>query len=76
MLIAPTLVPVSATVVGCDEEGVAGAAAGGFAGVAPGLDGVAALPVWANADKVKVTATARRTRTNLLFIGSIELLGT
>ena len=44
--------------------------------MAAGLDGVAALPVWANAEIVKVTATARRTRRNLLVIGSVELLGT
>jgi hypothetical protein len=56
--------------------GMPGAEGSGFAGVAAGLDGVAALPVWARAENVKVTAIARRTRTNLLFIGSIELLGT
>jgi hypothetical protein len=39
-------------------------------------DGVAALPVWANAENVNVTATARSTRRNLLVIGSVELLGT
>jgi hypothetical protein len=60
---APTLVPE----LGADAA----------AGVdAAGLDGVAALPVWANAEIVKVTAQARRTRKNLLFIGSVELLGT
>jgi hypothetical protein len=49
----------------------------GAAGVvAPGLDGVAALPVWANAENVKVAARARRILKSLLFIGSIELLGT
>jgi hypothetical protein len=42
--------------------------------MASGEDGVAALPVWAKAEIVKVTATARRTRTSLLFIGSVELL--
>ena len=69
MLMVPTFVPVLGPVV------VAGAVAAGEAGVAAGLDGVA-LPVWANAENVNVTATARRTRTNLLFIGSVELLGT
>jgi hypothetical protein len=68
---APTFVPVmlGAVVVAAEP-------AGGVAGVAPGLDGVAALPVWAKAESVSVTAIARRIRTNLLFIGSIELLGT
>jgi len=37
---------------------------------------VAALPVWASAENVNVAATARRIRKNLLFIGSLELLGT
>jgi hypothetical protein len=37
---------------------------------------VAALPVWANAENVNVTAMARRTRRKLLFIGSVVLLGT
>jgi hypothetical protein len=56
---------------------VAGAEpAGVVAGAAAALDGVAALPVWASAENVKVTAIARSTRTNLLFIGSVELLGT
>jgi hypothetical protein len=32
---------------------------------------VAALPVWAKAEMVKVTAQARRTRKNLLVIGSV-----
>jgi hypothetical protein len=54
---------------------VAGVAEGA-AGVAAGLDGVAALPVWANAENANVTAMARRTRRNLLVIGSVELLGT
>jgi hypothetical protein len=40
------------------------------------LEGVAAVPVWANAENVKVAARARRILINLLFIGSIELLGT
>jgi hypothetical protein len=55
---------------------VAGAvdAAGGV--VAAGLDGVAALPVWANAEHVKVTAIASTKLRNLLFIGLVELLGT
>jgi hypothetical protein len=43
---------------------------------AAGAAGVVALPVWANAEKVRVTAQARRTRKNLLVIGSVELLGT
>jgi hypothetical protein len=60
---APTLVPVLG----------AGAAAGDEAA---GLAGVAALPVWANAEIVKLTAQARKTRKNLLVIGSVELLGT
>ena len=66
---APTFVPVLTPVV-------AGAAEEGLAGVAAGLDGVAALPVWANAEIANVTAVARRTRRNLLVIGSVELLGT
>jgi hypothetical protein len=65
MLMAPTLVPV--LIVGAGAEA---------ADVAAGLDGVAALPVWAKAETVKVTATARRIRRNLLVIGSVELLGT
>jgi hypothetical protein len=67
MLMAPTFVPVlgPVVVVGAEESGLAGVA-----------DGVAALPVWANAENVNVTAMARRTRKNLLFIGSVELLGT
>ena len=67
----PTLVaPVGPVVVAGAEP------AGVVAGAAAALDGVAALPVWASAENVKVTAIARRTRTNLLFIGSVELLGT
>jgi hypothetical protein len=67
MLMVPTLlVPVV----------VAGAVAAGLAGADTALEGVAALPVWANAENVNVTATARRTRKNLLVIGSVELLGT
>ncbi len=69
MLIVPTLVPVPAPVV-------AGVEAAGVAGAAAEPDGVAALPVWANAEIVNVTAAARSTRKNLLFIGSLELLGT
>jgi hypothetical protein len=37
---------------------------------------VAALPVWANAENVSVTARTGRTRKELLFIGSVVLLGT
>jgi hypothetical protein len=55
---------------------IPGAEGRGLAGVAPGFEGVAALPVWARAENVRVTAIARRTLRNLLFIGSIELLGT
>jgi hypothetical protein len=66
----PTFVPVLGPVV------VAGAEPAGVVAAAAGLDGVAALPVWANADNVTVTATVRITRRNLLFIGSVELLGT
>jgi hypothetical protein len=68
-LIVPTLVPVLGAL------GVAGAVAAGLAGRAADPDGVAAL-VWANAENVNVTATARSTRRNLLVIGSVELLGT
>ena len=64
MLMAPTLVPVMAVAAGAPVE---------LAGV---VAGVAALPVWANAEKVNVAAAARRIRKNLLFIGSVELLGT
>jgi hypothetical protein len=39
-------------------------------------DGVAALPVWANAENVSVAAVVSKTLRNLLFIGLIELLGT
>jgi len=53
---------------------VAGAVGAGV--VAAPFDGVAALPVWANAENVKLTATASTTLRNLLFIGLIELLGT
>jgi hypothetical protein len=66
MLMVPTFVTplgAGAGVVGVDDD-------------APGLDGVAALPVWASAENVNVAATARRTRRNLLFIGLLELLGT
>jgi hypothetical protein len=63
MLMAPTLVPVITM----------GAAA---AGVAAGPDGVAALLVWANAEIVRITAVARKSRKNLLVIGSLVLLGT
>jgi hypothetical protein len=69
MLMVPTLVPVPTPVV-------AGVEAAGLAGAAAELDGVAALPVWASAENVNVAAIARRIRKNLLFIGSIELLGT
>jgi hypothetical protein len=67
MLIAPTLVPVIA--IGAPVGLV-------LAGVEAALDGVVALPVWANAEKVNVAAPARRTQKSLLFIGSVELLGT
>ena len=70
MLMVPTLVPVLGAPV------VAGAVAAGLAGMAADPDGVAALPVWANAENVNVTATARSTRRNLLVIGLVELLGT
>jgi hypothetical protein len=68
MLMVPTLVPVS------EGPGVAGAEA------APPVLGTGAegteLPVWASAEITEKTATARKTRRNLLVIGSIELLGT
>ncbi len=67
MLMAPTFVPVM---------GPGAVAAFEAAGLAGAADGVAALPVWANAENVNVTTTARRTRKNLLVIGSVELLGT
>jgi len=62
--IVGAVVVVAGEVGGAEDEGAAG------------LDGVAALPVWASAENVNVTAPARRVRKNLLFIGSIELLGT
>jgi hypothetical protein len=69
----PILVPVLAPVV----AGLAGA------GVALGAEGnaldpeaPAALLVWASAEITKRTATARKTRIDVLFIGSLELLGT
>jgi hypothetical protein len=43
---------------------------------AAALDGVAALPVWAKAEKVNVAAIASTKLRNLLFIGLVELLGT
>jgi hypothetical protein len=55
---------------------VSGAEGRGLAGAAVEPDGVAALPVWAKAENANVTAKARRTRKNLLFIGSVVLLGT
>ena len=71
MLMVPTFpgpVGTGAAVAVAEDAGVdVGAAA---------LDGVAALPVWANAENVKLTATASTTLRNLLFIGLIELLGT
>ena len=60
----PTFVPVVAPT------------GGDPAPVAAGLDGVAALLVWASAEIVKTTAMARRSRKNLLVIGSVKLLGT
>jgi len=64
----PTLVGPGVVVAGAEEDGVEGAAAAEV--------GVAALPVWANAENVNVAAMARRTVINLLFIGLVELLGT
>jgi hypothetical protein len=59
------------------EAGALVELAGGVAAaVVAGLDGAAALPVWANADNANVAAPARRKRRNLLFIVSVELLGT
>ena len=55
---------------------VAGAEDPGADGVAAPEDGVAALPVWAKAENVKVAAIASTTLKNLLFIGLVELLGT
>ncbi|HEY6764510.1 MAG TPA: hypothetical protein VI386_07040 [Candidatus Sulfotelmatobacter sp.] len=66
MLIVPTRVPVPPV--------AAGRAGAGFA--AAELGGVAALLVWANAEMVNNTAAVRESRKNLLFIGSVELLGT
>jgi len=54
----------------------AAAAAAGAAGAAVAPDGVAALLVWAKAEIATKAAAARRVCRNLLFIGSIELLGT
>jgi hypothetical protein len=67
----PTLVPVLTPVVG-----IAGVEAAGLAGAEPAPEGVAALLVWANAEIVNSTAAARKSRKHLLFIGSVELLGT
>lgn len=71
MLIVPTLPgPVgTGLVAGAEDEGAEGV-------LAPGEEGVAALPVWAAAENVSVAAIASRTLRNLLFIGLIELLGT
>ncbi|HEX8813313.1 MAG TPA: hypothetical protein VF742_15095 [Terracidiphilus sp.] len=66
----PTLVPGPPLVVADGAEG------NELPDVAAELEGVAALPVWASAEIANVTAMARRTRRNLLVIGSIELLGT
>lgn len=66
MLIVPTFVPVLVPVGAAPAAGLAAA----------GLDGVAALLVWANAEIVKITAVARKSRKNLLVIGSVVLLGT
>src|SRR5579872_1220957 len=67
ILIEPTFVPV----IG------AGAAAGGLAGAAPApFDGAVGLPVWASAESVRVVATASIIRRKVLFIVSLELLGT
>jgi len=68
MLMVPTLPGTGAVVVAGVDAAEGEEAAG--------LEGVAALPVWASAENVNVAATARRTRRNLLFIGSLELLGT
>jgi hypothetical protein len=46
------------------------------AGEPAGLDGVAALLVWAHAETAKKTATPRMDRKNLLVIGLLKLLGT
>jgi hypothetical protein len=62
----PTLPVLGGGVAGADDAGVDDDAAG--------LDGVAALPVWASAENVNVAATARRTRRNLLFIGLLNSL--
>jgi hypothetical protein len=73
MLMAPTFVPVNVPVVGLGVEGA------GFAveAVAAGeLAGVEEPPVWAAAEITKIIATARTHRSNLLVIGSPELLGT
>ena len=43
------------------------------AGVEPAAEGEAAL--WANAEVARKTAGARRIRKDVLFIGSVELLG-
>src|SRR5580698_4910046 len=55
--------------------GVAAAADGAFGGLVPAAAGAAAPAVWAHAEIIEITATARRERTNLLFIGSFRLLG-
>ena len=70
MLMVPTL-------PGPVGIGAVAAAEGAEGKPAAGEDGVAALPVCANADNVRVAAAiASRTLRNLLFIGLIELLGT
>jgi hypothetical protein len=70
MLIVPTLPgPVGTGVAGAEDDGAEGV-------LGRPEDGVAALPVWAVAENVSVTAIASRTLKTLLFIGLIELLGT
>src|SRR5713226_983054 len=64
MLMVPILLPVPVAIVG---------EAAGEAGALPAPAG-AALPVWAQAEIIEKTATARTERRNLLFIGSLNSL--
>ena len=67
MLIVPILVPPVGAALGAE-----GRALGEAAAPVPAVG----LPVWAVTEIAETAATARRSRKNLLFIGSVELLGT
>ncbi|PYX98250.1 MAG: hypothetical protein DMG71_00920 [Acidobacteria bacterium] len=73
MLMVPTFVPVHAT-IGADgaADGAAGRAEAGAGDAGAGV--AAAVPVCARAATETANAMARRNLTNLLVIGSLELL--